>query len=119
MSEKIPVEVAYALPEKQRIIKLEVPIGTTASEAVMQSGIETAFDDLVLGPDLKLGVWGKATPGDRILEAGERVEIYRPLKIDPKAVRKARAAKAKAARTAEDHASEGLASISAAVSDSD
>jgi putative ubiquitin-RnfH superfamily antitoxin RatB of RatAB toxin-antitoxin module len=100
MSEKIPVEVAYALPEKQRIIKLEVSHGTTALEAVMQSGIETFFDDLTPGPDLKLGVWGKSTASDRILQAGERVEIYRPLMADPKAVRKARAAKAKAARAA-------------------
>lgn len=105
MSEKIPVEVAYALPEKQRIIKLEVAEGTTVLDAVMQSGIETFFDDLTLGPELKLGVWGKSTPGDRILRRGERVEIYRPLQADPKAVRKARAAKAKAARAAADQSS--------------
>lgn len=114
MSEKIPVEVAYALPEKQRIIKLEVPIGTTVMQAVMQSGMETVFDDLTLGPDLKLGVWGKATTGDRVLAAGERVEIYRPLKIDPKAIRKARAEKAKAARAKGDQSAEDSAASSTA-----
>jgi putative ubiquitin-RnfH superfamily antitoxin RatB of RatAB toxin-antitoxin module len=105
MSEKIPVEVAYAVPEKQRIIKLEVTEGTTVLGAVMQSGIEAFFDDLTLGPELKLGIWGKAASGDRVLRWGERVEIYRPLQADPKAVRKARAAKAKAARAAADQSS--------------
>ena len=95
MSESISVEVAYALPEKQRIVKLDVPPGTTALEAVT---LDEVFDELVVGPDLKIGVWGKATTADRVLVAGERVEIYRPLQVDPKEVRKARAAMAKAAR---------------------
>jgi len=43
MSENVPIEVAYALPEKQRIIKLNVPPGTTALEAVMQSEIDAFF----------------------------------------------------------------------------
>lgn len=98
MSDSICVEVAYALPEKQRIVKLDVPPGTTALEAVTLSKLEEVFDELVVGPDLKIGVWGKATTADRVLVAGERVEIYRPLLVDPKEVRKARAAKAKAAR---------------------
>ena len=112
MSEKISVEVAYALPEKQRIVKLQVPQGTTVLEAVMQSSMETLFGELTLGPDLKVGVWGKSTTSDRILQAGEREEIYRPLKADPKAVRKARAAKAKAARAAADQSSEDSVSPS-------
>ena len=98
MSDRICVEVAYALPEEQRIVKLDGPSGTTALEAVTLSKLEEVFDELVVGPDLKIGVWGKATTADRVLAAGERVEIYRPLLVDPKEVRKARAAKAKAAR---------------------
>ena len=65
MSESISVEVAYALPEKQRIVKLDVPPGTTALEAVTLSKLDEVFDELVIGPDLKLGVWGKATTTDR------------------------------------------------------
>ena len=102
MSENISVEVAYALPEKQRIVKLDVPQGTTALEAVTLSKLDEVFDELVVGPDLKIGVWGKAASADRVLAAGERVEIYRPLLVDPKEVRKARAAKAKAARAEGD-----------------
>ena len=102
MSESISVEVAYALPEKQRIVKLDVPQGTTALEAVTLSKLDEVFDELVVGPDLKIGVWGNVTTADRVLAAGERVEIYRPLLVDPKEVRKARAAKAKAARAEGD-----------------
>ena len=98
MSDSIAVEVAYALSDKQRIVKLDVPTGTTALEAVTLSKLDEVFDELVVGPDLKIGVWGKATTADRVLAAGERVEIYRPLLVDPKEVRKARAAKIKAAR---------------------
>ena len=98
MSSLIPVEVVFALPEKQRIVKLDVPVGTTALEAVTLSEIDQVFDELTISPDLKLGVWGKAVTADRALEADERVEIYRPLLADPKEVRKARAARAKAAR---------------------
>jgi putative ubiquitin-RnfH superfamily antitoxin RatB of RatAB toxin-antitoxin module len=98
MSEMINVEVAYALPDKQRIEKLSVAQGTTALEAVQQANMGRFFDDL---PDLttaKLGVFGKAVPATHALSEGERVEIYRELLVDPKAVRRARAEKAKAER---------------------
>ncbi len=96
---EIQVEVAYALPDKQKIVKLQVPAGTTAYDAVTRSQIDKHFDELEIVPDLKLGIWGKAVSADRVLVSGERVEIYRPLVADPKEVRKARAAKAKAARS--------------------
>lgn len=117
MSEIIHVEVAYALPNKQRIVKLDVPNGTTALQAVSMSKLDEVFEDLVVGPDIKLGVWGKAVTGDRVLAMGERVEIYRPLLIDPKEVRKARAARAKAAREGGDQASEAVSDSTSSDSD--
>ena len=117
MSETIHIEVAYALPDKQRIVKLDVPSGTTALQAVSMSRLDEVFEDLVVGPDIKLGVWGKAVTGDRVLTMGERVEIYRPLLIDPKEVRKARAARAKAAREEGDQASEAVSDSTASDSD--
>lgn len=102
MKDTVAVEVAYALPEAQRIVTLDVPAGTTAIEAVKQSGIEQYFDELQLSDDLKLGIFGKAVSASHVLQAGERVEIYRPLKIDPKEVRKQRAAKTKTEKTADD-----------------
>ncbi|CUS40959.1 UPF0125 protein yfjF [hydrothermal vent metagenome] len=95
MAEKIQVEVAYALPHKQKIIAVEVPEGTTLLDAVRQSGIEAEFPELVLA-DAKFGIFGKAVRDaeGEVLRAGDRVEIYRPLIIDPKQARANRAAKA-------------------------
>lgn len=98
MSDMIEVEVAYALPDKQRIEKLSVPSGTTAADAVARADMGRFFDELPAPDAMKLGVFGKAVAPDHELAAGERVEIYRELLIDPKAVRRARAEKAKAAK---------------------
>lgn len=98
MTDSMAIEVAYALPERQLIRTLTVPHGTTALEAVSLSGIEGEFDELSLVDSPKLGIFGKAIKGDRVLNPGERVEIYRALKVDPKEVRKRRAAEAKERR---------------------
>jgi len=89
----IKVEVAYALPEKQMLIPLQVKRGTTMFEAAVQSGIANKFEGLDL-ESAPMGVFGKAErkPKERVVEDGERVEIYRPLIADPKEVRKKRAA---------------------------
>ncbi len=99
MSEKmISIEVAYALPEQQRIVTVEVPEGTMAFDAVVQSDIKKFFPDIDL-ENSKMGLFGKAIkPKTHELSAGDRIEIYRPLIADPKASRKARAAKAQAAK---------------------
>ncbi|MCP8465407.1 RnfH family protein [Pseudomonas sp. ZM23] len=95
----IVVEVAYALPERQCLLRLSVPYGTRMREAVQLSGIAVHFPGLDV-QSCPLGIFGKAVarPDERVLEEGERVEIYRPLIADPKEVRKQRAARAKAAR---------------------
>jgi putative ubiquitin-RnfH superfamily antitoxin RatB of RatAB toxin-antitoxin module len=85
--EYIEVEVAYATTEKQLILQVEVPAGTSAAEAVRLSGIEEHFPEIVLG-NSPLGIFGKKVKGDRELQAGDRVEIYRPLTADPKVVRR-------------------------------
>ncbi len=97
---KICVEVAYALPDKQEIVMLEVLPGTTAAEAVSQSDICHHFPDLQL-EGASLGVFGKAVKNDYVLHAGERVEIYRSLIADPNEIRKQRAARAKERRAEE------------------
>ena len=94
----IKVEIAYALPEEQAIVPLEVAAGTTALEAARQSGIAGRFEELDL-ENAKLGIFGKAVAPGQVLRAGDRVEIYRPLEADPKEVRKARAAAAKERRS--------------------
>lgn len=90
----IPVEVAYALPERQTLLRLMVPEGTTAEEAIQRSGILERHPEIDLGAN-KIGIFAKPVPASRVLRAGDRVEIYRPLIADPKAVRKQRAEEGK------------------------
>lgn len=94
MAETIQVEVAYALPEKQRILAVSVPEGTSVAEAARQSGIVREFPQLNLA-EAKFGVFGKAVRDAEaeLVRDGDRVEIYRPLLIDPKQARANRAAK--------------------------
>lgn len=93
----IEVEVAYALPEKQKIYGLIVEECTSALEAVKQSPVCKDFGDIDLDT-AKMGVFGQSikAPASHILQAGDRVEIYRPLIADPKAARRKRAEKAAA-----------------------
>lgn len=101
MSERamIHVEVAYALPDRQRIVELQVLEGTTALEAVRQSGIDRLFpgieiDSVVLGVFSQvLGTKGLPPASEYFLKDRDRVEIYRPLIADPKEARRKRAAK--------------------------
>ncbi len=92
----INVEVVYALPDRQKLIPLRVVDGTTMYEAVQQSGIVGFFPGLDID-HASMGIFSKveANPKARVLADGERVEIYRPLVIDPKDNRKARAKQAK------------------------
>lgn len=96
MGNTIKVEVAYALPEKQLILAVEVPEGTSLSEAVRLSGVSNEFPDLDLSK-AKYGIFSKAVraPDKEIVREGDRIEIYRPLLIDPKQARANRAAKEK------------------------
>ncbi|MFT5083819.1 MAG: putative ubiquitin-RnfH superfamily antitoxin RatB of RatAB toxin-antitoxin module [Lentisphaeria bacterium] len=100
--EPISVEVAYALPEKQKLIKLLVEPGTTAYVAVCKSKITDFFPGLDI-ENAKMGIFGQtlgtkglAQSHSYVLQDGDRVEIYRPLICDPKEVRRKRAEKAKA-----------------------
>ncbi len=95
MAQMISVEVAYATPEKQRIIALEVEEGCSVYEAAELSGICDVFPEIDLA-EAKMGIFGKAvrSPKEEVLKAADRVEIYRPLIIDPKVARANRAAKA-------------------------
>jgi len=86
------VEVAYALPDRQALIALEVEQGCTVFEAALRSGIVERFPDLNLA-QADFGIFGRRIdePRAATLRDGDRVEIYRPLLIDPKVVRRQRA----------------------------
>ena len=93
-AERITVEVAYALPQRQLILELRVTEGTTAEQAIRASGILQQFPEIDLDSN-KVGIFGKPCKLADPLRSGDRVEIYRPLIADPKEVRKQRAAKGK------------------------
>lgn len=93
----IRVEVAYARPDAQVIIPVEVPEGTTLEQAIVQSRIQEQFPEIQLQV-AKVGVFGKLGKLSATLRAGDRVEIYRPLIADPKEVRRKRAAEGKRMR---------------------
>ncbi|MEP3350396.1 MAG: RnfH family protein [Marinomonas sp.] len=88
------VEVAYAEPDKQKIVALEVEEGCTVRDAVRRSNITTFFPNINV-ETIKVGIFGKAVRNadDQVLKEGERVELYRELKVDPKQARANRAAK--------------------------
>ncbi|MDR1229018.1 MAG: RnfH family protein [Azoarcus sp.] len=96
MSGFIEVEVVYALAHHQDMVPLSLPEGATAREAVEASGLLLKYPDIDPGGRNKLGIHARPARPDTVLRNGDRVEIYRPLIADPKAVRKKRAEEGKA-----------------------
>lgn len=80
------VSVTYALPDRQSWLDVEVAEQATVRDAIEASGIFRAFPTLDLSTQ-KVGVFGKAVALEARLEAGQRVEIYRPITADPMALR--------------------------------
>ncbi len=94
MSQTINVEVVYALPHEQALVKVRLPEGATVADAVQASGIAGKHPEIDLAKN-KLGIYGKLTKADAVLRDRDRVEIYRPLIADPKEVRRKRAEEGK------------------------
>lgn len=90
----IKVEIVFALPDTATSLSIEVAEGTTAEQAVLQSGISEKCPEIDL-TNLALGVWNRTVKNHQVLKEGDRIEIYRPLIADPKAARRQRAEKAK------------------------
>jgi putative ubiquitin-RnfH superfamily antitoxin RatB of RatAB toxin-antitoxin module len=95
MTAKINIEIVYGLPHQQSLLALMVDDGITIEAAIEASGILSMHDEIDLEQN-KVGVWNKSKKLTQTLREGDRIEIYRPLIADPKAVRKQRAEKAKA-----------------------
>ena len=68
---------------------LAVPVATRISEAVLRSGVLQAFTDLNL-ETIRVGVWGQHANMAQMLKEWDRIEIYRPLRVDPKVARRER-----------------------------
>jgi len=86
------IEVAYAKPDGQIILTLDLPEDTTAEAAIIHSGILQRFPEIDIARN-KIGIFSKLCKLDQVLREGDRVEIYRPLLADPKEARRDRAAR--------------------------
>ncbi|WP_430389602.1 RnfH family protein [Dyella sp. 20L07] len=90
MAEQVTVEVVYAGPVTQVVRRVTLPAGSTVMQAIEASGITQAVAGLVIDP-ARLGIFSRKVATDHLLSEGDRVEIYRPLTLDPKEARRRRA----------------------------
>ena len=90
----ISIEVAYALPDEQIILDVDIEPTDTVETAIRKSGILEQFSEIDLTKS-RVGIFGKMSKLDKTLNERDRIEIYRPLIADPKEVRKKRAAEGK------------------------
>jgi len=82
--------VAFAASDRQHLVTVEVPAGTTIAGAMELCRRQALLPEAAFAyPDL--GVFGNRASASRVLEPGDRVEIYRPLEVDPKEARRRRA----------------------------
>ncbi|MGH8783115.1 RnfH family protein [Paraburkholderia sp.] len=89
MSALLSIEVCYALPDRQTLLPVTLPAGSTVEQAIVASGVLQRHPDIDLTKQ-KVGVFGKLKPLDAVLADHDRVEIYRPLIVDPKTARQRR-----------------------------
>jgi len=91
------VWVVYALADRQSVRELEVPQGASVGDAVERSGLLQQFPEIGNRP-LACAIYGRAVDAAHVLRADDRVEILRPLQVDPKESRRRAAARGRAAR---------------------
>ena len=88
MPDRIHVSVAYAEPQRQIVREIEVAADATVDHAIAASGI---LADLPGFTPAGIGIFGRSVAPDTRLREGDRIELYRPLQIDPKEARRLRA----------------------------
>ncbi len=86
---EIAIEVVYARPDEQVQLRLQAVHGVTVEQALRLSGLLSRYSEINLDK-VRVGVFGKIVALDTPLQAGDRVEIYRPLTVDPKEARRRR-----------------------------
>ncbi len=88
------VEVVFALERLQTVLSVDLPDGSTTRQAIVQSGILAAHPEIEIARN-DIGIWGRRAGLDTVVVEGDRVEIYRPLKVDPRIERRQRALRSK------------------------
>ena len=94
MAETMNVEVCYALRDKQEVVRVRLPEGSTLQQGLEASGLLGKYPEIDIKKN-KFGIWNKLSKPDAVLRDKDHIEIYRPLLADPKEVRKQRAAEGK------------------------
>jgi putative ubiquitin-RnfH superfamily antitoxin RatB of RatAB toxin-antitoxin module len=90
MADTVSVEIVLATPERQVLLAMTVNKGATVDEVIAASGIASRFPELAVEA-MPAGIWGKPAARESTVNDGDRVELYRPLEIDPREARRQRA----------------------------
>lgn len=90
MANLLHIEVVYVLPDTVFREQLRLPPGATVAQALSASSLAKAHPQALLGKP-RVGVFSRAVTLTTVLRDGDRVELYRPLLIDPKEARRRRA----------------------------
>lgn len=90
VGDRVRVTVVYCTPQRQHQLRVEVPAGSTLREAVAASGL-IEREPALAGRPLDLGVFSRPRSADAAVREGDRIEVYRPLTVDPKLARRVRA----------------------------
>ena len=101
MAERISVEVCFAEPGRQSLVTVQLDAGATVAQAIAASGVATRHPDHDV-EELPAGIWGRLVERSQVLNAGDRVEIYRELGIDPREARRQLAMTGKTMRDGEE-----------------
>ncbi len=83
----VKVELVFALADRQHLRTLVVAAGATVRDVIRSSDIQAEFADIDIG-ELTTGIWGREVEQSQMVKAGDRVEIYRPLELEPREARR-------------------------------
>lgn len=86
------ISVIYALPDRQIVRELDLEAGATLTDALARSGLTAEFPEIEARA-MPVGIFGQIRQPDTSLRSGDRVEIYRPLPVEPKETRRKRVRK--------------------------
>ena len=81
------VEIVFALPDRQLLESVLVTAGETVLDVVTKSGLREAFPEYEID-SLAIGIWGREVQRDQVVKEDDRIEIYRPLELDPREARR-------------------------------
>lgn len=90
MADRLSVELVLATPEDQVLVTVVVDEGASVADVIAASGVDSRFPGLDVAT-MPAGIWGRLVSKDRVVRRGDRVELYRPLEIDPREARRQRA----------------------------